>query len=897
MLAINPHADWPVHREALEALLRRFAFGKRDGLVITARPARGALYGKYRTSRPGATERPYTTLLQGIDPPRGSCDCADFVRSSLGLCKHLLTVLEALHAKPRALKRALAAEEAAAPAAAARAPRLAWDPIRPLTGRGDWLERVRKLDTDGADHDGAAERAGRWFGRAKDGARPLRDAYVERPERRLALVRDLLAAVREDKSSRGADRAWQDPALRALLVAEEERLQRVLEDAGSAGELRAALRTLKQHLYPYQREGVERFLDGKRLLLADDMGLGKTAQAIAGCHALWHAGRIRRGLLVVPAALKPQWLREWQHFTDAPATIIEGNPEERRRAFESCKSGFLIGNYEQLVRDLETIHRWRPDLIVLDEAQRIKNWSTKTALYVKKLEPPYRLVLTGTPMENRVDELASILEWVDSFAVEPKWRLAPWHTAFADGHREVSGARNLDTLRERIAPWMVRRIRKEVLSQLPARTDTRVPVELTPEQREEHDALSRPILQLVNIGKTRPLTQAQFLRLMQLLTAQRIISNGLGQLRYEEVWPEISRFARPSESLLKSLSSPKLLELRELLSQVVVGQRRKVVIFSQWLRMLRLANWAVGDLLADCGARALFFSGEEGQKRRTQNLVDFHDDPDVKVLFASDAGGVGLNLQHAANCLINLELPWNPAVLEQRIGRIYRLGQKHPIDVYNLVCEEGIESRIFQLVGNKKAFFSGLFDGSSNEVTFESAGGFMSRVEKIVEPVQVPELGAVSVGAGAGAVDGAGEEDPAAERGLEAVLAQADEAGGGQEQRAAAEATAALPAAAPAATAPEGAPPTPVEAAAPASGPTLISGTEAAPPALALSSPTASEPEPAPAGDEVRRLFSRLSVKPTPSGGISIEAPPEAASALAALFEGMARMLQSAGGR
>src|SRR6185437_10411820 len=117
---------------------------------------------------------------------------------------------------------------------------------------------------------------------------------------------------------------------------------------------------------------------------------------------------------------------------------------------------------------------------------------------------------------------------------------------------------------------------------------------------------------------------------------------------------------------------------------------------------LSLAHWAVSDLLAEQGLRAGFFTGAEGQKRRTQNIVEFHDDPRFRVLFATDAGGVGLNLQHASNCVINLELPWNPAVLEQRIGRVYRLGQTRPIDVYNLVSEEGIESRIAGLVGSKQ---------------------------------------------------------------------------------------------------------------------------------------------------------------------------------------------------
>ena len=335
--------------------------------------------------------------------------------------------------------------------------------------------------------------------------------------------------------------------------------------------------------------------------------------------------------------------------------------------------------------------------MVLDEAQRIKNWQTKTALSVKGLAPPYRLVLTGTPMENRIDELASVVEWVDDMALEPKWRLSALHAIRVDGRKEMIGVRHLGTIRERLQHCMVRRVRQDVLDQLPPRTDTRVPVEMTEAQAAAHAELDQPIVILMQKAMVRPLTQAEFLRLMSLLTLQRIICNGLAQLQFVDTWPTI-KDRQPDEGVLLGLSMPKLVELRQLVRQIVVEQGRKVVVFSQWRRMLNLAHWATNDLLAEKGLHAGFFTGAEGRKRRTQNIVDFHDDPSFRVLFASDAGGVGLNLQHAANCVINMDLPWNPAVLEQRIGRIYRLGQKHPIDVYNLVSEQGIESRIAVLV-------------------------------------------------------------------------------------------------------------------------------------------------------------------------------------------------------
>ena len=134
----------------------------------------------------------------------------------------------------------------------------------------------------------------------------------------------------------------------------------------------------------------------------------------------------------------------------------------------------MILNYEQLLRDAAHIQALRADIVVLDEAQRIKNYATKSAIYVKALTPHYRLVLTGTPMENRLEELASILDWVDDVALSPKWRLVPWHTQWdGDGGKGKVGARHLDGLRARLVPCVVRRVRREVLAQLPARTDTR----------------------------------------------------------------------------------------------------------------------------------------------------------------------------------------------------------------------------------------------------------------------------------------------------------------------------------------------------------------------------------------------------------------------------------------
>ncbi|MEW5981107.1 MAG: DEAD/DEAH box helicase [Acidobacteriota bacterium] len=803
ILAVTRGGDWPVQHDALEAALRRCASARADDVQVVRRPSRGPL-GIYATRRRDSRARPYRTLLHQLDPLDGSCECPDFLRNSLGLCKHLVAVLEDVRKRHRT--------ESADHATPAPLP-WRWDPIRPLTGPGDWLARVRFVNGTPI---GATRR---WLRRAGGGDWII--TVPQQPRQRLALVDALRDALRY---------AGAEPALHALLEQERTLLDRRASASAARKVLRRALRTLKQPLYPYQTDGVERFLTEGRLLLADDMGLGKTAQAIAACHTLYHTGRVSRGLLIVPAALKPQWLREWQLFTDAPAAVVEGGPAERRATFKAYRRGFLLGNYEQLIRDLDIVRAWQPEIVVLDEAQRIKNWATRTALTVKRLDPAYRLVLTGTPMENRLDELASIVEWVDDLALEPKWRLGAWHTMPTDGQAGAGGARHLETLRLRLAPCMVRRIRQDVISQLPSRTDTRIPIEMSPEQIDEHDALNQPIAQIYAIARRRPLRQQEFLRLMTLLTTQRIIANGLAQLRFTETWPDLSRIERPTESTLRGLASPKLSELRELVTQLALAQERKVVVFSQWRRMLRLAHWATRAELAREGVRPAFFTGAEGQKQRTQSLVDFHDDPRCRVLFATDAGGVGLNLQRAASACINIELPWNPAVLEQRIGRIHRLGQRRPIDVYNLVSEPGVESRIADLVGSKRALFTGLFDGTSDEVVFERAGSFLSRIEHILAPAMTATPSP--------AVAAAPPDDDGVDREIDAIVAAGDEASD-------------VPA------------PIPPEGAA------------------------------MPSAAGIQRLLSGLTMRPTGGGGLVIEAPPDTAATLAALFSGIAQLLQA----
>ena len=247
--------------------------------------------------------------------------------------------------------------------------------------------------------------------------------------------------------------------------------------------------------------------------------------------------------------------------------------------------------------------------------------------------------------------------------------------------------------------------------------------------------------------------------------------------------------------------------------------------------------------------------------------MDFHDDPTAAVLFATDAGGVGLNLQRAASACINLELPWNPAVLEQRIGRIHRNGQQRPVEIYNLVSETGIEARIAGLVADKRALFTGLFDGTSNEVTFEGSGSFLSRVEKIV--AVVPPAEAV--------IDLEREgDDIEAEMPFSPELAEENAGDGGP--LLAADGLPALT---------EGAPVQAREDSIPAALNPIVD--QAAVPETAASAAASASPRLDVEG--IRQLVSQVRIQPRADGGITIDAPREAAATLGALLGELARML------
>ncbi|HID28694.1 MAG TPA: DEAD/DEAH box helicase, partial [Desulfobacterales bacterium] len=473
-----------------------------------------------------------------------------------------------------------------------------------------------------------------------------------------------------------------------------------------------SLEFLRFPLYRYQKEGVLHLTFGERTLLADDMGLGKTVQAIGACELLRQIRNVERVLVVSPVSLKSEWEEQISKFTNLPTRVIWGSRPVRLRMYRE-PSFFYLSNYEQIRNDLEEINRiLAPDVVILDEAQRIKNWQTKTAKAVKRLSSPYAFVLTGTPLENRIDELYSIVEFLDPQIFGPLFRFNREYYVLDEKGRAV-GYKNLDSMRRRIRPIMLRRRKEEVEDQLPQRTVNNYFVTMADEQRERYDEYRERVARLVAITKRRSLTREEFEKLQKWLACMRMLCD--------------TPFILDQNCRI----CPKLPELAGILEDMISSNGKKVLVFSEWERMLHL----VRDLAEEMSLGFAWHTGSVPQQKRRQEIRRFKDDPDCVLFLSTDSGSVGLNLQEAS-AVVNLDLPWNPAKLEQRIARAWRKHQTKPVNVVNFVCEGSIEHRMLGLLAQKRQLADGVLDGQGDLGAIKmpsGRGAFLERLEVLME--------------------------------------------------------------------------------------------------------------------------------------------------------------------
>jgi len=432
---------------------------------------------------------------------------------------------------------------------------------------------------------------------------------------------------------------------------------------------------LKVELLPYQLDGIAFATGAGRAVLADDMGLGKTIQGIGVAELLSHESAIKKVLVICPTSLKSQWRSEIHRFSNRDCHIVLGSAPQRAAQYgNSCF--FTICNYEQVLRDIRLIEQVRWDLIIIDEGQRIKNWEAKTTQMIKSLRSQFALVLSGTPLENRLDDLFSVVEFVDDRRLGPSFRFFNTYRV-VDERGKLLGYKNLDTLREKLSPVLLRRTRNEVIKQLPQRTDNIIRIPPSDEQFEINRAQKMIIQSIVN----KP-----YISEMDLLRLQKALL--------------LCRMAADSTFLVDKQPpgySTKIERLRELLEDLNAEEGRKILLFSEWTTMLSLIEPILKKLKMDY----VRLDGSVPQKKRAQLVHEFQNNPICKLFIATNAGSTGLNLQ-TADTVINVDLPWNPAILEQRIARAHRMGQKNPVQVYILVTENTIEEGMLSTLSAKK---------------------------------------------------------------------------------------------------------------------------------------------------------------------------------------------------
>jgi SNF2 family DNA or RNA helicase len=410
--------------------------------------------------------------------------------------------------------------------------------------------------------------------------------------------------------------------------------------------------------YPYQMEGIAFLMPRHAAILADEMGLGKTVQTILALRLMFHTAMIRNVLLVCPKPLVNNWMRELRTWAaDLPFEVISGDLAARRFAWTASKCPLKLVNYELLTRDVEFVNdeTVRFDVVVLDEAQRIKNKESKTAQVVRSLQRDRSWALTGTPIENSTEDLVNLFAFVDEGRIPAE-----------------TPAKRLPAL---IGDTILRRVKEDVMKDMPPKTIRDVTLELTPAQKEAYQLAEKEgVIHLNELGAT--------------ITVQHVFELVMRLKQICNFDPRTGQSAK-LEQLVADMAE-------------VAASNRKAIVFSQWVEpLVRIA-----EALEEFGP--LQFHGRISQRERQEVLDRFQKDPNCHVILMSYAtGSVGLNLQFS-NYVFLFDRWWNPAIEDQAINRAHRIGQKSPVFVTRFIAQDTIEGRIAEVLEKKRELFNEL---------------------------------------------------------------------------------------------------------------------------------------------------------------------------------------------
>ncbi|NDD58048.1 MAG: DEAD/DEAH box helicase [Chlamydiae bacterium] len=440
-------------------------------------------------------------------------------------------------------------------------------------------------------------------------------------------------------------------------------------------------KAVKASLRSYQTEGVhwmERlrsmYLNG---ILADDMGLGKTLQAIVAI-SQYVKKKSSPSLIVCPTSLLYNWKEEFHKFNPTlKAAVIDGVPNQRKKMIENIQGyDVVITSYTLLQKDIDVYKNCYFSYVILDEAQHIKNRGTRNAKSVKMVQADHKLILSGTPIENSLDELWSLFDFLMPGFLSS-------YDRFMERYIRVSGQelqRNMEYLRKKVSPFILRRMKSDVLDDLPPVSELVYHCQLSPVQLELYKSYAQS-------------ARDELVKLVERDGFDRVQIHVLATLtRLKQICCHPAIFAKEKAEPGDSAKYDMLLDLL----QTLVESKHKTVIFSQYTRMLQIMK-------DDFEQRGIKFSYLDGSsKNRLEVVNEFNQDPSISVFLVSlKAGGTGLNLV-GADTVIHYDMWWNPAVESQATDRVHRMGQKSNVSAYKLITLGTIEEKISEMQKRKK---------------------------------------------------------------------------------------------------------------------------------------------------------------------------------------------------
>ncbi len=657
--------------EQWQIALRRYA-AMHESFIIAERDRKE--YPGYYVVRNPIKHTEYSVVYRGVGSPWNYCSCMDFKTSQLGTCKHLESLKLWLAEQGKNICRELPPYSSVY-----------------VSYRGDRKVCLR-IGTDHAEE--ISQLAKDYF-----------DANgVAYDDKITTLTEFIKAALSIDNTFR-----WYPDVIDFIVARLDGERRGRRADLLTDEELDKLLHT---KLYPYQKEGIRFAFRAGKSIIADEMGLGKTIQAIGTAELMRRCGLISSTLIVCPTSLKYQWKKEIERFTDTSAVVVEGSPMKRKEMYNAPEF-YKIVSYNSVCNDLKICHRLHTDMLIMDEVQRLKNWNTQISKAARRIESEYSVVLSGTPLENKLEELYSIMQFVDQYCLGPYYKFKD-NTIIANENGKVMGYKNLNSIGEQMKNVLLRRRKRDVALQLPERTDKVLFVPMTEEQKGMHDEWGLDVARIVHKWTTTHfLSESDRKRMLLLLSKMRMVCDST------YILDQKTRF------------DTKIEETMHILKSVFESGDEKVVIFSQWERMTRL----IASELDKMNVGYEYLHGGVPSAKRKDLTDNFTNNPDSRVFISTDAGSTGLNLQ-VASIIINLDLPWNPAVLEQRIARIYRIGQKRNINIINLVASQTIEERMLSTLNFKSSLFEGILDNGEDSVMLDDSklDKIMESVGKMVEP-------------------------------------------------------------------------------------------------------------------------------------------------------------------